>query len=42
MKILNPYNILSCRMFVKNDLNEMYLYLEILFGMRLKYIFFKA
>lgn len=41
MKILDPYNILSCWMYVKTWLNEMYLYVELffLFGMRLKYIF---
>ena len=39
MKILDPHNVLSCWMYVKTLLNEMYLYLEIfLFGMKLKYI----
>lgn len=41
MGILIPYNILSCRMYVKKWFEWDDLYLEILFpfGMTLKYIF---
>lgn len=39
MKILDPCNVLSCWMYVKTLLNEIYLFLDpFFFGMKLKYI----